>query len=54
MDLRSAAADLARAAAARDYAASQAGLLEVASACNRCHQAFRVDVTVRAFAEPKP
>ena len=26
----------------------------LATACNRCHQAFHVDVTVRAFSEPKP
>ncbi len=42
MDLRDAAADLARSAGQRDYDASVAGLKNVAGACNRCHDTFRV------------
>jgi hypothetical protein len=42
--LRESATRLARAAADRDYERSKAGLLEVANACNRCHQTFRVPV----------
>jgi hypothetical protein len=41
MDLREAAADLAKRAGERDYEGSQAGLLKVAAACNKCHQTFR-------------
>jgi cytochrome c556 len=45
-DLRDAAAALARAAGARDYARSRAGLADVANSCNRCHQTFRVATRV--------
>jgi hypothetical protein len=41
MDLRAAAADLARSAGERDYDGCQARLLTLADACNRCHQTFR-------------
>jgi hypothetical protein len=50
-ELREAATALARAAAARDYDKSQRGLVNVANACNRCHQNFRVPVRVEPFAE---
>lgn len=50
MELRSAAARLARAASDRDYERSRAGLVEVAGACNRCHQSFRVSAKVIPFA----
>jgi hypothetical protein len=53
-ELRESAARLARQAAGQNYDGSRAALVGVAEACNRCHQAFRVDVAVRAFAEPKP
>ena len=46
MDLRAAAADLARSAGQRDYDGSVAGLKNVAAACNRCHQTFRVSTRV--------
>jgi hypothetical protein len=52
-DLRSAAARLARSISRRDYEQSRAGLGEVANACNRCHQAFRVQVRIAPFAEGK-
>ena len=46
MDLRAAAADLARKASDRDYEGSVAGLKNVAGACNKCHETFRVAVRV--------
>ena len=52
MDLRSSAAQLARAAADRDLERSRSGLIEVGNACNRCHQAFRVPVKITPFADP--
>jgi hypothetical protein len=42
MDLRTAAAGLARKAGDRDYEGSVAGLRKVAAVCNRCHGTFRV------------
>jgi hypothetical protein len=42
MDLRQAAATLARAAGSRDLVASRAAFVTVTGACNRCHQTFRV------------
>jgi hypothetical protein len=50
-ELREAATALARSAAARDYDASQRGLVNVANACNRCHQTFRVPVEIAPFEE---
>jgi hypothetical protein len=52
-DLRTAAASLARNLSRRDYEQSRAGLGEVANACNRCHQGFRVQVRVTPFAADK-
>ena len=49
-DLRDSAAALARAAAAADYARARVGLANVANACNRCHQAFRVPHRIDPFA----
>ena len=46
MDLRAAAADLARKAGDRDYEGSVAGLKTVAANCNKCHETFRVTVRV--------
>ena len=48
MDLRDAAAELARKAGQRDYDGSTAGLRIVAAACNKCHQTFRVSTHVGA------
>ena len=45
-ELREAAAGLARAAGARDYLKSRAGVAQVANACNRCHQGFKVATRV--------
>ena len=50
MDLRVAAADLARKAGDRDYDGSLAGMKNVAAACNKCHETFRVTVRVGAEA----
>jgi hypothetical protein len=52
MELRHAAAQLARATADRDLERSRSGLTEVANACNRCHTAFKVPVKITPFAEP--
>jgi hypothetical protein len=53
-DLRGAASRLARSLAARDYERSRAGLGEVATNCNRCHQTFRVRARVAPFAGAEP
>jgi hypothetical protein len=45
-DMRDAATSLARYAANQDYARCRVGLRELAGTCNRCHQAFRVNVQV--------
>lgn len=50
-DLRDSAARLARTIAGQDLVRSRTGLLEVAAACNRCHQTFRVDYRARPFAD---
>jgi hypothetical protein len=50
-ELRDAATTLARAAGKRDYDRSVNALRDLAGACNRCHQAFRVTVRVAAFAD---
>src|SRR5262245_10211994 len=44
--LRDTATRLARSAADRDFERSKAGLAELASACNRCHQTFRVPTRI--------
>lgn len=48
-ELREAGSALARAAAAKDYAKSRTGLANLANACNRCHQTFRVRMRVDPF-----
>jgi hypothetical protein len=53
VELREAATRLARAAAARDMAGSRAQLGEMATACNKCHQSFRVPVQLTPFADDK-
>ena len=50
-ELRTTASRLARHASDQDYERSRAGLTEVANACNRCHQAFRVSTRIKPFAE---
>jgi hypothetical protein len=52
MDLRSAATNLARTVAARDFERSRAQMLIVANVCNRCHQTFKVTTRVSPFAAP--
>lgn len=51
-DLRETATALARLTAARDYEGSRAALGTVASACNRCHDSFRIPVRIVPFADP--
>jgi hypothetical protein len=49
-DLREQATRVAQQAAARDLERCQLALIELAGACTRCHQSFRVPVQIRAFA----
>jgi hypothetical protein len=51
MELRTNAKELAKTLASQDYDKSKAGLVGLAVTCNRCHQAFRVQVDIAAFAE---
>lgn len=51
MDLRKSATELAKAAGARDYPTSKAGVVNVANRCNRCHQSFRANVEIVPFDE---
>jgi cytochrome c556 len=53
-DLRAAAVELARSAAARDYEVSRKNVVRLANACNHCHQSFRKDVEVVPFEEAAP
>jgi cytochrome c556 len=53
-ELRAQATKLAQTLAQRDYAASRAGLQQVAATCNRCHHTFRVDVDIIPFAPAPP
>lgn len=48
-DLRTAATDVARSVAAKDYAESRATLATLANSCNRCHTAFAVPTRVTPF-----
>jgi hypothetical protein len=48
--LRTAATNLARAAAARNYDQCRTGLVGLANACNHCHQTFRVKTLITPFA----
>jgi hypothetical protein len=52
-ELREAGTSLARTTAARDYDRSVTGMADLANACNKCHQTFRVNVQVTPFAEHK-
>jgi hypothetical protein len=49
--LRTDATRLARAAAAQDYERSRSELMTLAQTCNRCHQSFRIEIRIRAFAD---
>lgn len=49
-DLREQAVRVAQQAAARDVERCQLALIDLAGACTRCHQSFRVPVQIRAFA----
>ncbi len=53
MELRTAAAELARTAGGRDYARSHAAFADLTNVCNHCHRNFRVNVRVGP-AEPPP
>lgn len=48
-ELRTAATRLARLAGQKNFEGSRAALAETANVCNRCHQAFRIAVTLTAF-----
>jgi hypothetical protein len=50
-ELRTAASRLALAISKQDWERGRGGVAEVAVACNRCHQQFRVPVKVNPFAE---
>ncbi len=49
VEMRTAAAKLAKAAGEKEYATARAALASVANACNRCHQAFGVATRVTPF-----
>jgi hypothetical protein len=50
-EMRSAAQQLAKTIAGKDYEKSKAGLVSLANRCNHCHQSFRVKVEIAAFAD---
>jgi hypothetical protein len=51
---RETASRLARACGTRDEAGARRGLSELAGACNRCHQTFRVPVRVGSGSSARP
>jgi hypothetical protein len=51
-ELRDSAMGLAKTVAARDYEGSRSALGDVAVACNKCHQTFRVPTRIVPFAKP--
>lgn len=51
-DLRQAATRLARAAGDEDYARARTNLGDLANACNRCHQTFRVSARLAPSENP--
>jgi hypothetical protein len=53
-ELREAATALARAAARRDHERSVNAFRDLALACNRCHQEFRVSVRLTPFSQARP
>lgn len=54
MELRSNATQLALNIARRDIDRSRAALVVVANSCNRCHQAFKVNVQISPFEDLPP
>jgi hypothetical protein len=50
-ELKEKATGLARAAAARDHGRGRRALVDLTGTCNRCHQAFHVNVQITPFAE---
>jgi cytochrome c556 len=46
MDMRTRAGALARQASVRDWTGSKEALADLAGACNRCHQTFRIPVRI--------
>ncbi len=50
-ELRDRATQLAQQVAARDTDRGRAALVGLSKTCNRCHQAFRVQVRITPFAE---
>lgn len=50
--MRDSATELARRVGKREHADSRSGLSALAEQCNRCHQSFRVDTKIAAFAAP--
>ena len=52
MDMRQAAGTLARQLGGRDYEGSKAAMVNLTTACNRCHQTFRVPVRLAPFSDP--
>jgi hypothetical protein len=53
-ELRKAATDVARAASGEDYTRSRGSFVALANSCNRCHQAFRVEVEIVPFQDLVP
>jgi hypothetical protein len=51
VEMRDAAANLARSLAAKDYAKSRSGLANLANTCNHCHQGFQVPARINPFGE---
>ena len=52
MELRSQAQVLAGHLAKRDLENAKAGMTQLANSCNRCHQAFRVQIEITPFPMP--
>jgi hypothetical protein len=52
MDMRQAAAGLARQTGNRDLERSRSAFVDLTATCNRCHQTFRVPVRVGPDAAP--
>jgi hypothetical protein len=52
-ELRDSAANLAKTIATEDLERSRAGLMELATTCNKCHETFRVQSKIAVFQEPK-
>jgi hypothetical protein len=51
-DLRNQAVRLAQSAGREDYDGCKTGLTNLANACNRCHESFKVPVRIVPFGEP--